>query len=89
MVLSINRRVSAEDRHPDFQYYEIRHADDDWDMPISIENNVMVNFWGTIITDEKLDLQNGVKVLTSWDADEFRNQAAIIHDYEYYLEKRG
>ena len=37
------------DTYPeDYVYFQIRHSDNDWDDPITIENHVMVNYWGTI-----------------------------------------
>jgi hypothetical protein len=38
----------------DYFIYDIRHADDDWDRPVSIEKRVFVNHWGVLISDTKL-----------------------------------
>ena len=36
-------------------WYQCRHSDDgDWCTPISIEQNVLVNFCGTFITDKEI-----------------------------------
>lgn len=40
--------------------YDIRHCDDDWSAPATIEKTVLVNHMGAVITDEKFDLgENG------------------------------
>lgn len=36
-------------REPNKYYYEVRHADDDWEAPATIEKLVDINFFGTII----------------------------------------
>lgn len=52
----LERRIPREERNKDLQYYEIRHTDDDWGLPATIEDNVIVNFWGTFVTEHKLEL---------------------------------
>lgn len=42
-------RVLLKDRLPGYTYYELRHADNDYSQPFSIETDVRVNFWGTLI----------------------------------------
>ena len=34
--------------------YEVRHADEDWDEPCQIKRGIMVNFYGTLISNEPL-----------------------------------
>lgn len=41
-------------------WYHLRHGDDgDWTAPVTIENRVIVNFCGTFITDEPIEIPNG------------------------------
>lgn len=39
-----------------FYIYEIRHTDDDWSMPCQLAHGIMVNFFGTVITNEPIQL---------------------------------
>lgn len=36
--------------------YDIRHTDEDWCDPATVEDNVVVNWFGTIITFSPIDL---------------------------------
>lgn len=48
-------RLNPED-YPNGFHYAMRHPDDDWDMPSTIEKNVIVNHFGDIILDTPLEL---------------------------------
>lgn len=37
--------------------YDLRHADDDWSSPATIERLVVVNFFGTIFCKEAFDFK--------------------------------
>jgi hypothetical protein len=52
----LERRIPEEERNKNLNYYEIRHWDDDWGMPATIEDRVIVNFWGTFVTEYKFEL---------------------------------
>ncbi len=43
---------------PNLYKYEIRHSDDDWGEPVTIEPHVLVNFYGTVLTPEPLTFEN-------------------------------
>lgn len=47
-------RIKKEDMIEGFNYYGIRHSDEDWGIPITIEDFVVVNHWGTLAS--KTDL---------------------------------
>ena len=55
----VDLRVS-DDTIPEGKYmYHTRHSDNGaWSTPVTIEPHVLVNFCGTIITDEKLEFAN-------------------------------
>jgi hypothetical protein len=36
--------------------YHVRHSDEDWTKPVSVERQVVVNHYGTLITIDKLNL---------------------------------
>jgi hypothetical protein len=58
-------RVRHADRLPDKHYYEIREDDDGRGDPITVEVRVIVNHFGTIISDDAIDLgPDGFLVLT-------------------------
>jgi hypothetical protein len=42
-------------RSPERFYYEIRHSNDEWASPATLEEKVSVNFCGTIVSPKKLD----------------------------------
>ncbi|MGL5717890.1 LPD28 domain-containing protein [Cetobacterium sp.] len=47
-----------------FYIYELRTSDEDDSMPYSIEKNVLVNFYGTIITPKKIEeVENGKHII--------------------------
>lgn len=48
-------RVKLDERAASLFYYGIRHSDSDWGKPVTIEPNVVVNFFGTLISTESLD----------------------------------
>jgi hypothetical protein len=48
-------QARVKDRDSDRFYYEIRHPDDDWASPATLEEKVAVNFWGTLVSPKKLD----------------------------------
>lgn len=44
----------VKDTPKGFKTYELRHSDDDDTIPVTIENKVNVNFFGTFITEENV-----------------------------------
>lgn len=44
----------TEPKQEDMFYYDIRHSDSDMGKPVTIENRVAVNFYGTIISTHDL-----------------------------------
>jgi hypothetical protein len=49
-------RIPLSWRYPSLFYYEVRHRIGDWFEPIIIEHLVLDNFYGTLISNEPLDL---------------------------------
>lgn len=47
---------TKNERHPELYYYEMRHGGLDWDTPITIEDFLAVNFYGTLVTCVPLEL---------------------------------
>lgn len=44
----IDGRIASPDRRTDLYYYDLRHGDEDFSVPCTIENLVTINHWGTI-----------------------------------------
>lgn len=63
----VKRRVNKEIRKDNLYYYDLRHYDNNLNKYV-IEKNVLVNFYGTMITDKPI--LNGEKYL---DYKEFFN----------------
>ncbi|MCB7129120.1 MAG: hypothetical protein J3T61_06260 [Candidatus Brocadiales bacterium] len=62
-ILFYDERVSAEEAPAGYPYmYYVRHDEDNWVRPISIEKYVLVNFFGTIFTKELIDFDNNYYV---------------------------
>ena len=58
-------RIRRADRLPDKHYYEIREDDDGCGDPVTLEAGVMVNHFGTLISDDAIDLgPDGYLILT-------------------------
>ena len=49
-------------KHNGLCLYDIRHTDEDWDEPISVElhGNVWVNFYGTLFSPAPLSLESAI-----------------------------
>ena len=37
-------------------FYEVRHADEDWCFPCQVKEGILVNFYGTLVSDVALPL---------------------------------
>jgi len=59
-------RVPEQERLPGLFYYEVRHGDD-WGRPLTIEKQVLVNFWGTVVATAPLELKDRLEGETMQD----------------------
>lgn len=55
-------------------FYEVRHDDEDWGYPCQVALGILVNFYGTLIADQPLPLDEDGKM---WLGDD---------DFEYIYE---
>lgn len=46
---------SNVNKRSDLYHYQIRHSDEDWGEPCTIEPSVLVNHYGDIVSKESLD----------------------------------
>ncbi len=63
-----------------YRVYEIRHADEDWDMPVTVENFVCCNRWGRLGVREPMDLgipEGGYLSLTDEEIEEIRGRCCL------------
>jgi len=92
-ILFVDRRLSKEEKKPGLYYYAIRHDDEQW-LPATIEEAVLVNHYGTIISKEKLDLdvpewRGGYYInLSEEESDEFLYVNKLV-TLDEYLEEVG
>ena len=56
----IESRIKSDEKRDDLFYYHLRH-DDDWGEPVTLEDYVFVNHWGTMCFKESID-----HLLTPW-----------------------
>lgn len=40
--------------------YELRHGDEDWTVPVTIEKQVFVNHCGTLFSEKEIELDQGL-----------------------------
>lgn len=52
-------------------FYEIRHDEEDWGCPCQVAKGILVNFYGTLITDEPLPLDDRGKLQLNDDDFEY------------------
>jgi hypothetical protein len=50
-------RIRQEDRQEGLYYYDIRHSDEDWGYPCTVEPYVLVNHFGTMVTTEPIEIE--------------------------------
>lgn len=56
----VESRIRSDEKRDDLFYYHLRHGDE-WGEPVSLEDYVFVNHWGTICFKESID-----HLLTPW-----------------------
>ncbi len=54
-----DKRIPSTERDPNLFYYELRHSGSDWSVPVNLEKSVLVNFWGTLVSDKPYQLNDG------------------------------
>lgn len=56
--LFTDERIDRKTVPKNMYLYEVRHWDDDWGIPCEIATHVAVNFYGTIISNSRLPLND-------------------------------
>jgi hypothetical protein len=58
-ILCYDRRVELRHAPCGYRYvYHLRHSEEDWTRPESIERSVLVNFYGTVFSEEPFRLSD-------------------------------
>jgi len=76
--LFYDERISVNKAPAGYPYmYHLRHDEENWNRPISIENFVFVNFFGTIFTNKPLNIDRNDYIDVNsfemdWEYVEFR-----------------
>lgn len=65
----VDTRIPQPDRRLDLHYYDLRHGDEDWSEPCTIEPSVFVNHWGTIAFKTPIE-----HLMTEWAPGRFEIQ---------------
>lgn len=83
-ILFTDERIKDKDKHPSLNFYSIRHDDDGYGDPCTIEEGVWVNHFGDIVCNHKLDLDNTGYNGTHWiDLSEF--EKSDFYGYQHSL----
>lgn len=74
--------------------YDIRHGDEDFGQPVTIEENVFANHYGTIFSKDKLDMDvddwdGRIIFITEEEASDFWSQGDTIKSFEEYVKLVG
>lgn len=60
-------RIKKDQRKEGLYYYNIRHTDDDWGEPYSLEHSVLVNHFGSIVAKEEISELNNCSFIELTD----------------------
>ena len=70
--------------------YEVRHDDDQQGDPVQIANWIMVNHWGTLITNKPIHLEPSERINNAYrdiDPEEDWNYEGSVATVKEYMEK--
>jgi hypothetical protein len=62
-ALVVESRINKDVIPPNVYGYQIRHIDEDWSVPSSIKEYVLVNFYGTVLTKKPLPLDKNGEII--------------------------
>ena len=72
--------------------YEVRHDDDQQGDPVQIANWIMVNHWGTLITNKPIRLEPSERINNAYrdiDPEEDWNYEGSVATVKEYMEKNS
>ena len=91
-ALYTEKRISQIELPDNIYKYECQHDDDQQGFITMIGKKIIVNFWGTILTTRKIELDGGYRMIDEDKDIEFLNKPVItISEYliNYTSTKKG
>lgn len=83
-VLFTDNRIRREDLPDGIYKYEVRHNDEGQDEICKISKSILVNFWGTILSKEKIDLEeNGYRIIDEDKDIDYLMKTMSLKQYVY------
>ena len=80
-------RIDRTTVPPGLYLYELRHEDEDWGTPCQVAKSILVNFYGTVLTTEPLELgEDGRRDIKAADIVYLPQSNPAI---EYFLARYG
>jgi hypothetical protein len=61
-VLYVDMRIDPNSLPPGLYTYDLRHSDDDWSQPATLEKQVTVNYFGTVISQSEMQLDGFLQI---------------------------
>lgn len=55
-------RIDRDSVPKEKYFYEVRHDDEDWSYPCQVAKGILVNFYGTLIADQPMPLDENGKL---------------------------
>lgn len=55
-------RIDRDSVPKEKYFYEVRHDDEDWSYPCQVAEGILVNFYGTLIADQPMPLDENGKL---------------------------
>ena len=89
-MLFTNLRCDRETLPKGMYMYEVRHDDDGRGDPCEIANWIMVNHWGTLITNKPIRLEPSERISNAYrdiDPEEDWNYEGSVTTVKEYMEK--
>lgn len=81
---------NSEEISQETDMYEVRHDDDQQGDPVQIANWIMVNHWGTLITNKPIRLEPSERINNAYrdiDPEEDWNYEGSVTTVKEYMEK--
>ena len=89
-MLFTNLRVDRDTVPKGYYMYEVRHDDDMQGLPVQIGTWIMVNHWGTLISNRPIRLKQSPRINNAYrdiDPDEDWNYEGVAASIGEYMEK--
>lgn len=89
-ALFTSQRIDKKDIPIGFFKYELRHEDEDGMTPCEVSYQIMVNHYGTILTNKHIKMQhNGWAVFDGNEAFKFLDEHLTVKEYKEKYREQG